>query len=140
FHATSLLVCPDCSEPVRVGFGGEKNLAIHRTSKACQKKRLEKQNNKNKGPKRAPERPPRPNQPNHDLRAFFKPRVPLNPPTVVAPPLIHTDERSFKALEMGAPLQVEAGKTRKIPCQKGIELLSKLEAAATRIPNNVPLA
>ncbi|KAH8993073.1 hypothetical protein EDB86DRAFT_2805800 [Lactarius hatsudake] len=157
FHATSLLVCPDCSEAVRVGFGGEKNLAIHRTSKACQKK----QKNKNRGPKRASERPPRPDQPNHDLRTFFKPRVPLNPPTVVAPPLIHTDEKSFsdnqdmmletremykdtleetrEAPEM-VPLQVEAEKTRRIPCRKGIELLSRLEAAATRIPNNIPLA
>lgn len=154
FHATSLLVCPDCSEAVCVGFGGEKNLAIHRTSKACQRKQK-----KNKAPER-------PNQPNHDLRAFFKPCISLNPPTVVSPPLIHTDKRSFgelsdyqettleihkrhkdarleetrEAPEMGAPLQVEAGETRKIPCQKGIELLNKLEAATTRIPNNVPLA
>ncbi|KAI9433597.1 hypothetical protein H4582DRAFT_2060981 [Lactarius indigo] len=159
FHATSVLICPDCNETVRVGFGGKKNLAIHRTSKACQKK----QSSKSKGPKRAPEKPPKANQPNHDLRAFFKPRVPLNPPTVVAPPLIHTNERSFselsdnqeamletykhndndtlaetrQALKTGAPLQAEA---RKVPCQKGVELLSKLEAAATRIPNDVPLA
>ncbi|KAI9430083.1 hypothetical protein H4582DRAFT_2064198 [Lactarius indigo] len=159
FHATSVLICPDCNETVRVGFGGKKNLAIHRTSKACQKK----QSSKSKGPKRAPEKPPKANQPNHDLRAFFKPRVPLNPPTVVAPPLIHTNERSFselsdnqeamletykhndndtlaetrQALKTGAPLQAEA---RKVPCRKGVELLSKLEAAATRIPNDVPLA
>jgi hypothetical protein len=150
FNASSVLVCPDCNETVRVGFGGDKNLAIHRTSKACRSK----QANKSKGPKRAPERPPKPSQPNHDLRAFFKPRVPLNPPTVVAPPLIHPDESSFsnnletlgeshrqEAVEMGArvgsPLPVEAGK---IPCRKGIELLKKLEAAVTRIPNNVPLA
>ncbi|KAH9171569.1 hypothetical protein EDB89DRAFT_1090585 [Lactarius sanguifluus] len=155
FHATSLLVCPDCGEAVCVGFGGEKNLTMHRTSKACQKKQ-----------KKATERPPRPNQPNHDLRTFFKPRISLNPPTVVSPPLIYADKRSFSELsdyqettletpkrhrearpeetqeapEMGAPLQVEAGETRKIPCQKGIELLSKLEAATTLIPNNVPLA
>jgi hypothetical protein len=28
----------------------------------------------------------------------------------------------------------------KTPCRKGIELLSKLEAAMTRIPNDIPLA
>ncbi|KAH8980040.1 hypothetical protein EDB86DRAFT_2835557 [Lactarius hatsudake] len=38
------------------------------------------------------------------------------------------------------PLQVEAEKTRRIPCRKGIELLSRLEAAETQIPNNIPLA
>jgi hypothetical protein len=36
FHVTSVLVCPDCNETVRVGFRGKKNLAIHHTSKACQ--------------------------------------------------------------------------------------------------------
>lgn len=77
---------------------------------------------------------------------------------MIAPPLIHTDEMSFSALsdnletpethletleQMGeaVPLPVEAGKTQgKIPCRKGIELLNKLEAAMTRIPNDVPLA
>ncbi|KAI9432593.1 hypothetical protein H4582DRAFT_2132159 [Lactarius indigo] len=174
FHATSVLICPDCNETVRVGFGGKKNLDIHRTSKACQRK----QSNKSKGPKRAPERPPKPDQPNHDLRAFFKPRVPLVPPTVVAPPPVHTDETSFSGLtdnlevdlgaleacarmprgkhtrkdtledievETGVPLGMpppaNAGNTQgKTPCQKGIELLNKLEAALTRIPDSVPLA
>ncbi|KAH9005554.1 hypothetical protein EDB86DRAFT_1458433 [Lactarius hatsudake] len=134
FHATSSLVCHDCSEAVCVGFGGEKNLAMHRTSKK-----------------------------NHDLRTFFKPCISLNPPTVVSPPLIYTDKRSFgelsdyqettlethkrhkeamlgetqEAPEIGKP---EAGETRNVPCQKGIELLRKLEAATTRILNDVPLA
>lgn len=165
FHATSVLVCPDCNEPVRVGFGGTKNLDIHRTSKACQSRQGK--------PKRAGQS--KVAQPDHDLRAFFKPRVPLNPPTVVAPPPINTDETSFSGLsksleielgtlethkrvkktheetpeetssemqvEMGAPLpkplHIEAGKA---PCPKGVELLNKLEAAVTRIPDNIPLA
>lgn len=171
-----MLICPDCNETVRVGFGGKKNLAIHRTSKACRSK----QGNKSKGLKRPLERPPKLNQPNQDLRAFFKPCVPLNPPTVVAPPPIHADGTSLgtsfsglsdnqdldletaetckqvpeETLEemagLGAPLgappeaplpPMEAGNTReKPPCRKGIELLNKLEAAVTRIPNNVPLA
>lgn len=81
FDGSSTLVCPACNETVRVGFGGEKNLAIHRTSKACQKKsqkefqRLSKMCSK----------------PNQNLHAFFKPRAPLNPPTVTAPPPIHAN-------------------------------------------------
>ncbi|KAH9050407.1 hypothetical protein EDB83DRAFT_2522604 [Lactarius deliciosus] len=178
FHVTSELICPDCNETVCVGFGGKKNLDIHRTSKACQRK----QGSKSKEPKRAPERPPKPNWPNHDLHAFFKPCVPLVPPTVVAPLPIHTDEASFSGLsdnlealethartprrkydqvhtrketleedleedikvEMGVPpasKPASAGKTQgKTPCQKGIELLNKLKAALTWIPNSVPLA
>ncbi|KAH9011872.1 hypothetical protein EDB85DRAFT_1900712 [Lactarius pseudohatsudake] len=91
FHTTSKLICPDCKKTVCVGFGGKKNLDIHRTSKACQRK----QGSKSKGPKRAPERPPKPDRPNHDLRAFFKPCVPLVPPTVVAP---LPDKASFSGL------------------------------------------
>ncbi|KAH9170291.1 hypothetical protein EDB89DRAFT_2190372 [Lactarius sanguifluus] len=159
FHATSVLVCPDCNEGVCVGFGGKKNLAIHRTSKACQRKQQGTESSKSKGPKRAPERPPKPDRPNHDLRTFFKPRVPLVPPTVVAPPLIHTDETSFSGLSDNLEVDLEvletharvplatppstsgAGNTQgKTPCQKGIDLLNKLEAALTRIPDSVPLA
>ncbi|KAH9167194.1 hypothetical protein EDB89DRAFT_2126133, partial [Lactarius sanguifluus] len=152
-------VCPDCNEGVCVGFGGKKNLAIHRTSKACQRKQQGTESSKSKGPKRAPERPPKPDRPNHDLRTFFKPRVPLVPPTVVAPPLIHTDETSFSGLSDNLEVDLEvletharvplatppstsgAGNTQgKTPCQKGIDLLNKLEAALTRIPDSVPLA
>lgn len=162
FHAASVLVCPECNETVKVGFGGTKNLAIHQTSKACQSKRG------NKRLKRAPERQSQAKQPNRDLRTFFKARVPLNPPTVVAPPPIHTDETRFSELsdhleleldapgthkkvkrahhessaEVGvllkAPLPMETG--GKTPCPKGVELLNRLEAAVTRIPDNVPLA
>ena len=136
---------------------------------------------KDKGPKRAPERPC---QGHHDLRTFFKPRVPLNPSTVVAPAPIHTDDASFSGLsetcsdnvdleldletletrkqvtkeaylgtketaeeiqvEMGAPLgtlsSVAGTLKTKNPCPKGVDLLNKLEAAATQIPNNIPLA
>ncbi|KAH9165586.1 hypothetical protein EDB89DRAFT_1825923, partial [Lactarius sanguifluus] len=145
FHATSVLVCPDCNEGVCVGFGGKKNLAIHRTSKACQRKQQGTESSKSKGPKRAPERPPKPDRPNHDLRTFFKPHVPLVPPTVVTPPLIHTDETSFKTharVPLAMPPSTSgAGNTQgKTPCQKGIDLLNKLEATLTRIPDSVPLA
>ena len=146
-----MLICPDYNETVCVGFWGEKNLAIHHTSKACQSRR----GTKNRGPKRPSERPPKPDQPNHDLRMFFTPRVPLNPPTVVAPPPIHADKMSFRCSDnmgleeppvevgacLGARLLIKATTVQgRTPCQKGIELLNKLEVAMTQIPNNVPLA
>jgi hypothetical protein len=80
FDGNSTLVCPACDEIVCVGFGGEKNLAIHRTSKACKNKSQKK----SKGSKST--------KPNQDLHAFFKPHVPLNPPTVTAPAPVHADE------------------------------------------------
>ncbi|KAH8992887.1 hypothetical protein EDB86DRAFT_2744648, partial [Lactarius hatsudake] len=154
FHVTSMLICPDCNEGVCVGFGGKKNLAIHHTLKACQRKQQGAQSSKSKGPKRAPERPPKPDQPNHDLCTFFKPCVPLVPQTVVAPPLIHTDKTSFRGLgdnlevdletharvPLATPPSTSAGNTQRKTCQKGIELLNKLEATLTQIPDSVPLA
>ena len=71
---------------------------------------------KDKGPKRAPERP---SQGHHDLRTFFKPRVPLNPSTVVAPAPIHTDDASFSGLSetcsdnVDLELDLETLETRK---------------------------
>ena len=76
---------------------------------------------------------------------------------MIAPSLIHSDKTGFSdnlesqvtldethqqvALEMvvqvGETCPVDAGK---IPCRKGIELLNKLKAAMTQIPNNIPLA
>jgi hypothetical protein len=151
-----MLVCPSCNETVHVGFGGEKNLETHRTSKACKRK----SQNKSKGPRL---------RPNQDLHAFFKPRVPLNPPTVTAPPPIHADEKatdildeisrgmvpgpsaSCDHLEVGAEItETETGngmgtslpslKVGKSPCPHGIELLNRLEAATMRIPADIPLA
>ncbi|KAH9020793.1 hypothetical protein EDB85DRAFT_2094831 [Lactarius pseudohatsudake] len=138
FDGSSTLVCPACRETVHVGFGGEKNLANHRTSKACQKK---SQKIQSKGPKT-----------NQDLHAFFKPRAPLNPQIVTTPSPIHADE--VKARAKDVPRETvhapdvscnDLGKTSELlatksPCRKGIELLNRLEAAAKRIPASVPLA
>ena len=146
-----MLIFPDCNETVCVRFAGEKNLAIHRTSKACQSR----QGNKNRGLKWPSERPPKPDQPKHDLCVFFTLCVPLNPPTVVAPLPIHADEMSFRCSDnmgleeppveagahLGARLPIKAAAIQgRTPCQKGIELLNKLEVAMTQIPDNVPLA
>ena len=115
FHTTSVLICSDCNEVVHVGFGGDKNLVIHRMSKACQRKRR----SDSSGSKKPSEKPPQP-----DLHTFFKPQVPLNPPTVVAPPLIHVGEMSnnleiqeeahqrVRDKTWEEPLPLEAGK----PC------------------------
>ncbi|KAN0139589.1 hypothetical protein V8E53_002618 [Lactarius tabidus] len=86
--------------------------------------------------KRAPERQSKAKQPNRDLCTFFKARVPLNPPTVIAPPPIHTDKAHFSELTENLELELNAPGTLK----KGVELLNILEAAVTRIPDNVPLA
>jgi hypothetical protein len=180
FDGSSTLVCPACNQTVHVGFGGKKNLAIHRTSKACQKKSL----NKSKGSRKTSSK-------DQDLHTFFKPRVPLNPPTVTAPPRIHadlnpgdkadeiSDEMSHEtehasealcettnpcdlacddpgtAMEMGTKILTTEGtemrketgaplpsllKVGKSPCPRGIELLSRLEAATTQIPADIPLA
>ena len=78
FDGSSMLVCPTCNENIHVGFGGEKNLAIHHTSLACLKK-------SQKGlPKMS-------SKPTQNLHAFFKPHAPLNPPRVTAPPPVHAD-------------------------------------------------
>jgi hypothetical protein len=155
FNGSSTLVCPACNETVRVGFGGEKNLTIHCTSKACKNKSQNITRTGLKGSK------------THNLCAFFKPCAPLNPLTVTAPLPIHTSiqvsvhaEESFETmhklsvlhhnhnLEVGvenmetAAIDKDMGpvKVGKSPCLRGIDLLSRLEAAAMRIPADIPLA
>ncbi|KAH9018990.1 hypothetical protein EDB83DRAFT_2197664, partial [Lactarius deliciosus] len=70
FTFSSTLECPDCRKVVHVGTGGHKNLEAHRTSKPC----------------RLASQPKKPEKANQVLDSFFKPRVPLNPSTVSAPP------------------------------------------------------
>ncbi|KAH9074231.1 hypothetical protein EDB83DRAFT_2312565 [Lactarius deliciosus] len=76
FTYSSTLECPICKKVVQVGTAGYKNLEAHQASKACRQSCHE----------RAGTRPKKPNQ---VLEAFFKPRAPLNPSTVSAPPPIH---------------------------------------------------
>lgn len=83
FDGSSMLVCPACNKAVHVGFGGEKNLAIHQTLKACQKASQKRTQNPSKTGSKS----------NQTLHTFFKPHVPLNPPMVTAPPPIHADEK-----------------------------------------------
>jgi hypothetical protein len=78
FTPSSQLECPACRKRVHVGTGGLKNLEAHRASKACQTRTKANLSQWN-----------RPSRPNQSLDAFFKPRAPLNPPTVSVPPAIH---------------------------------------------------
>jgi hypothetical protein len=83
-----------------------KNLAIHRMLKACQNRQGDKRPKRTPGQSKAA-------QPNHDLHAFFKPRAPLNPPMVIAPPPIHTDETSFSALSKNLENELRTLETHK---------------------------
>jgi hypothetical protein len=148
FNGSSTLVCPACNESVHVGFGGEKNLAIHHTSKAC-KNKSQQRNKCSKVSK------------NQDLHTFFKPCAPLNLLTVTALPMVHAmvharihveetlDETTCDHSAPSSSLEIstESAETMEIvemvrlsPCPRGIELLSRLEAAAMCIPVDIPLA
>ena len=85
FTSSSTLECPDCSKIVQVGTAGFKNLGAHRGSKACRQARCKR----TKGTMSK-----KPSKPDQVLDAFFKPRVPLNPSTVSAPPPIRPGEAS----------------------------------------------
>jgi hypothetical protein len=74
-----MLECLDCNKVVQVETTGYKNLEAHCASKACRQACSEHK----KGDRL--KKPPKPNQ---VLDAFFKPRTPLNPSTVSAPPPI----------------------------------------------------
>ncbi|KAH9011145.1 hypothetical protein EDB85DRAFT_1901324 [Lactarius pseudohatsudake] len=76
FTYSSTLECPVCKKVVQVGTAGYKNLEAHQASKACRQSCREHAGT-------------RPKKPNQVLEAFFKPRAPLNPSTVSAPPPIH---------------------------------------------------
>jgi hypothetical protein len=115
--AESILDCPDCKRSVRVGTGGHKNLALHRTSKACRTHAKANQSTRR-------------SKPNQSLDVFFKPQAPLNPSTITAPPPIH-------AVDAVANGSVSEGS--KI-CSRATQLLQELEAAAKQIPDEVPVA
>ncbi|KAH9026800.1 hypothetical protein EDB84DRAFT_1272964, partial [Lactarius hengduanensis] len=74
FTYSSTLECPVCKKVVQVGTAGYKNLEAHQASKACRQSGRECAGYQE------------PKKPNQVLEAFFKPRAPLNPSTVSAPP------------------------------------------------------
>jgi hypothetical protein len=82
FNAGSTLECPACKEMVHVGTGGHRNLESHRGSKACRATQK----------KVASRHTGRQSKPNNVLEMFFSSKVPLNPSTVSAPPLIEAQE------------------------------------------------
>ena len=133
---------------VQVGTAGPKNLEAHRASKACRKRA--------NGAKVA-----RLERKNQVIDTFFKPRAPLNPSTVSAPPPIHpgkpfaltpegplAEPQRVRAMAESEGLTVSLrGKstvnqlpTQHIPDKKVVSLLQGLEAAVKRIPSDTPSA
>ena len=137
FTASSKLKCPNCMADVHASTGGHMNLEGHRASKACQKNR---QTLAQTCKAIQSSRPPKPNQ---SLDMFFKPRAPLNPPTVFAPPPIHAAEVRAKepiskpytnpnaiAMPSHSLTLKETAKIQTKICPKAVQLLQDLEAAA----------
>ncbi|KAH9013080.1 hypothetical protein EDB85DRAFT_1845294, partial [Lactarius pseudohatsudake] len=130
FTFSSTLECPDCKKVIHVGTGGHKNLEAHRTSKAC---RLACRKHASGAQSRKPEKA------NQVLDSFFKPRVPLNPSTVSAPPPICPGESfTLTPKRRMEPLGPEpAQETAPLPAPA---LLRDLEAAVKQIPSDKPSA
>ena len=153
FTYSSTLECPDCSKVVQVGTAGHKNLEAHHASKACCMH--------TNGAKGA--RSNRPERNSQSIDAFFKPRAPLNPSTVSAPPPIHPSkpfavtpeyhrgpladsEPARPMAESSGDLTVTQGMltddppTQHVLDKEAVRLLQELEAAVKRIPSDVPTA
>ncbi|KAH9015472.1 hypothetical protein EDB84DRAFT_1582181, partial [Lactarius hengduanensis] len=143
---------PYCGKVVQVGTAGHKNLEAHRASKAC---RLACRRRAN-GLKEKSEKS------NQSIDSFFKPRAPLNPSTVSAPPPIRPDmlarapERHMEpepSQEFTTQATVSQGQSiatqaAQLPAQpvdkpqdmKAVSLLQDLEEAVKRIPSDTPNA
>ena len=93
---------------VQVGTAGHKNLEAHRASKACRRHA--------KGAK--------PEKANQVLDMFFKPRAPLNPSTVSAPPPIrpekYTGDNFAPAPEHMKPREQEPANPSDVGLSKGL--------------------
>ena len=85
FTSSSTLECLDCGKIVQVRTAGFKNLEAHCGSKACHQAQCKHTSSAMLK---------KPLKLDQVLDAFFKPGVPLNPPTVSAPPPIHPGEAS----------------------------------------------
>ena len=126
FDADSTLPCTKCGKvDVHVGFGGQKNLEIHQTSKGCVV-----QVRKNAKPKAKFK----------SLRTFFASKAEKNLPTVSNPPMVHTTP--IPGSSTGVALLAPSAPP--IPPKKGcllaLELLDKLENNARRIPETLLVA
>ncbi|KAH9036309.1 hypothetical protein EDB85DRAFT_2209149 [Lactarius pseudohatsudake] len=138
---------------VHVGTAGHKNLEAHRASKACRlacRKLTDASGPRSNKPEKA----------NQVLESFFKPRAPLNPSTISAPPpiclgesFIQTPERHIEPSAYDSPqgLTKQASMPQgqlagtQLPKQhaldkKAVSLLWDLEAAVKQIPCDVPSA
>ena len=140
--------CPDCKKVVQVGTAGPKNLEAHRGSKACRRRANGAGSNK-------------PETRNQVLDKFLKPRAPLNPSTVSAPPPICSGKGKPVILapehrrpaspmaespkEPSMPATTHRDQPTQEPTQhvldeRAVRLLQDLEAAVKRIPDNTPIA
>ncbi|KAH9177427.1 hypothetical protein EDB89DRAFT_1807214, partial [Lactarius sanguifluus] len=150
FTHSSTLECPDCRKVVHVGTAGHKNLEAHRASKACRiacRKLTDASG-------------PRSEKANQVIESFFKPRAPLNPSTVSAPPpicpgesFIQTPERHIgpsaydspqgltkqASMPQGQSAATQLSKQHALD-KKAVSLLQDLEAAVKQIPCDVPSA
>ncbi|EDQ98641.1 uncharacterized protein LACBIDRAFT_298378 [Laccaria bicolor S238N-H82] len=126
FTSDSKLRCPECEEDIPVGTGGKANLEQHIGSRACEAAISSRRKQKN-----IP-----------SICSFFGPKIPLNPPTTSAPPLLHSTVQvvSSSTIGLARPSISQGANTQREPCPLAMTLLSKLRVSVERIPNEVPPA
>ncbi|KAH8991640.1 hypothetical protein EDB86DRAFT_2769537, partial [Lactarius hatsudake] len=131
FTYSSTLECTDCGKVVQVGTAGHKNLEAHRTSKACHLASLKRANGLRNKPEKS----------NQVIDSFFKPRAPLNPSTVSAPPPIRLGTSFTLAPERHMePEPSQEFTTQALTQAMAVSLLRDLEEAIKRIPSDTPSA
>jgi hypothetical protein len=124
FTSDSKLRCPECEGDIPVGTGGEANLQQHIRSRACEAA-ISKREQKN-----IP-----------SIRSFFGPKIPQNPPTTSAPPLLHSAVQAVSSsTNRFESATISRSAIRREPCPLAVTLLSRLRAGVERIPNEVPAA
>ncbi|KAH9170461.1 hypothetical protein EDB89DRAFT_1814620, partial [Lactarius sanguifluus] len=136
FTHLSMLECLDYRKVVHVGTAGHKNLEAHRMSKACRIQCC----------KLTDASGPQSEKANQVIESFFKPRAPLNPSTVSAPPPIwpsayDSPQELTKQASMpkGQSAATQLSKQHTLD-KKAVSLLQDLEAAVKQIPCDVPSA
>ncbi|KAF9459007.1 hypothetical protein BDZ94DRAFT_1225323 [Collybia nuda] len=129
YTTDSKIVCPDCSEEVQVGTGGERNLDIHRSSRGCKT-----------ASKRIALWKPR-THPDQPLHAFFQPKAAIIPSTVSEPPPIHAP---VVELRLACPELEQTTWPDDLgilkPCREGVQWLEILRAKMDYVWADIPQA